>query len=118
MTSTKNWMESMMYDIAEMGEIDIVENTLQINDQNMLRNKLIEVISYLIDHNFEKLLLILYRIDVDEEKAKTLLSKNLPSAAPEILADLIIQRQIKKEEVKRSFTQYTAEFTDDEDLRL
>ena len=64
-------MECVMYDIAEMSEIDIKENTLQIIDQDVLRIKLIEVISYLMDHNFEKLLLILYRIDVDEEKAKT-----------------------------------------------
>ncbi len=111
-------MESVLYDIAEMSEIDINDNMLQINDRIVLRTKLIEVISYLMDHNFEKLLLILYRIDVDEEKAKTLLAKHLPSSAPEILADLIIQRQIKKEEVKRSFKQPSPEFADDEDLRL
>lgn len=118
MTSTNNWMETMMSDIAEMGEIDIHENMLQIPDQHVLKNKLIEVITYLIDHNFEKLLLILYRIDVDEERAKSLLSKNLPEAAPEILADLIIQRQLIKEQVKKTFKQPAPGFTDDEDLRL
>lgn len=118
MTSTKNWMESMMSDIAEMSEIELKDNMLQINDQEVLKTKLMEVISYLMDHNFEKLILILYRIDVDEERAKTLLAKHLPESAPEILADLIIQRQIKKEEVKRSFKQHVPEFSDDEDLRL
>ncbi len=118
MVTTKNWMETMMSDIARMGELDMEENSIHIADQETLKKNLVEVITYLIDHNFEKLLLILYRIDVDEERAKKLLAKNLPEAAPEVLAELIIQRQIKKEEVKRSFQQSAAEFTDDEDLRL
>lgn len=111
-------MESMLSEIAEMSEIELQDNMVIINDQEVLKTKLMEVISYLIDHNFEKLILMLYRIDVDEEKAKTLLAKHLPESAPEILADLIIQRQIKKEEVKRTFKQPSPEFSDDEDLRL
>ena len=59
------------------------------------RDKLINEINILLDRDFEKLLAILYRIDVDEEKAKAVLaSSHVPPS--EILADLIIKRQMEK----------------------
>src|SRR5581483_8535807 len=65
-----------------------------------MRERLVDKLNYLLDHDFEKLLWILYRIDVDEKLVKTTLANNPNNATAELLADLIIQRQIKKAETR------------------
>ena len=62
------------------------------------RELLIDELNFLLDHDFEKLLWILYRIDVSEVKAKASLAEKSDYSPAEILADLIIERQ--KEKVK------------------
>ena len=61
-----------------------------------LRQKLIDAICRYIDSDFEKLLWILYRIDVSEETIKTTLADNPPGKAPEIIADLVLKRELQK----------------------
>ena len=61
-----------------------------------VRQLLIERINFLLDHDFEKLLWILYRIDVSEEKAKMALSESSGRTPAQALAELIIDRQIEK----------------------
>ncbi|MBK9457467.1 MAG: hypothetical protein IPO24_18745 [Bacteroidetes bacterium] len=117
MTKTENWMHNSLSEIAEMCELTVEEKCLEVA-QRSFKNSLAEMIAFLIDHNFEKLLWILYRIDVDEEKAKSLLGKHLPEDAPTVLADLIYQRQLKKEELKQQFENTAKLFEDDDDLRL
>lgn len=111
-----NWMDSTLIDIAEKSDIELKSQTSSISSLAELKTRLLEIISYLLDHDFEKLLWILYRIDVDEEKAKQLLAKQLPHQAAEILTDLIIQRQSKKEELRNQFKTFVAD--EDDDLRL
>ncbi len=119
MTSTKNWMQSTLSEIALLGDIEISDSILPITTREDLKLKLTEIIAHLLDRNFEKLLWILYRIDVDEERAKSLLSKHLPEEAPAIFAELIIQRQLKKEELKKEFENMAAPADDiDNELRL
>lgn len=118
MTITNNWMEHTLLEIAEKGDIEIHADQLVINSVDDLTKKIAEIISYLLDTNFEKLLWILYRVDVDEEKAKKLLSEHLPEAAPMILAELIVQRQIKKEELKQQFKSQVKSDDMYDDLKL
>ncbi len=56
---------------------------------------LIKAVDTLIHHDFNKLLHILYRIDVDENKLKHALFESVLPAA-ETIADLIIERQQQK----------------------
>ena len=63
------------------------------NDFETIKKMLCNEIEHLIKHNFEKLLHILYRIDINEQKAVDALQQ--PNAA-EIISDLIIERQIQK----------------------
>jgi|GEM_PF-302534 len=118
MTKTDNWMQHTITEIAEMCDLEIKDSMLQIDSTASFKQTLTDIIAFLIDHNFEKLLWILYRIDVDEEKAKSLLSKHIPEEAPAILAELILQRQLKKEEFKKQFEQSALLSNDDDDLRL
>lgn len=62
------------------------------SDQRLL---LIKAIDTLIHQDFNKLLNILYRIDVDENKLKYALYESVLPAA-ETIADLIIERQQQK----------------------
>lgn len=118
MIRTENWMQNTLSEIAEICDLEVTDSMMEVETESAFKQSLIEIITFLIDHNFEKLLWILYRIDVDEEKAKTLLSKHLPDEAPVILAELIMQRQYKKEELKKQFAQSVKLNDEDEDLRL
>ena len=53
-------------------------------------------VNRLLNDHFEKLVSILYRIDVSEEKLKTVLKENPGTDAGNIIADLIIKRQLQK----------------------
>ncbi len=60
------------------------------------RKKLVAAINELIQHDFNKLLTILYRIDVDEDKLKSALRQQPARDAAEIIAELMIARQAGK----------------------
>jgi hypothetical protein len=61
-----------------------------------LRSLLSGHIHQLINNNFNKLVSILYRIDVNETKLRQLLHDNPAQDAGKIIADLIIDRQLQK----------------------
>jgi hypothetical protein len=61
-----------------------------------LKIQLAKHINKLIQVNFEKLLSLLYRIDVSEPKLKKLLQEHLGEDAGNIIATLIIERQEQK----------------------
>lgn len=100
-----HWIQHTIQEVATIGEIELPEHALQISDHAGGMKLLEEMIAVLIDHHFEKLLWVLYRIDVDENKAKKILAENLPEAAPAVLAALIMERQQIKEAARASFQQ-------------
>ena len=55
-----------------------------------------EKVNELIEHDFGKLVNILYRIDVSEQKLKQLLRSNGDTDAAAMIAALIIERQTEK----------------------
>ena len=61
-----------------------------------IKEKLTAFINDLINHDFEKLVFYLYRIDVNEAKMKKLLDLRDGENAAGLIADLIIERQIEK----------------------
>ncbi len=63
---------------------------------NELHIQLAKYINHLIQVNFEKLLTLLYRIDVSESKLKELLQEHPGEDAGKIIASLIIERQMQK----------------------
>ena len=62
---------------------------------DQLTDILAEHINDLIDHNFTKLVNLLYRIDVNESKLRQMLAENAHDAG-RIIAGLIIERQLQK----------------------
>ena len=78
-----------------------IEDVMQIKtiaklDERELLLSLAAYVNELIMTNFERLVQLLYRIDVSEEKLKKLLRQNPESDAGIIIADLIIERQKQK----------------------
>ncbi|HUM46576.1 MAG TPA: hypothetical protein PLD84_06595 [Chitinophagales bacterium] len=69
-----------------------------------MRWLLVQKIDFLLDNDFEKLLQLLYRIDVDENKAKTALAKKADLKPSEVLADLVIDRMMEKAKSRISMT--------------
>jgi len=73
-------------------EIDPPENI----SFDLLKEQLSSHINLLIQTDFQKLVSILYRVDVSESKLKHLLNENPNYDASNIIADLIIERQLQK----------------------
>ena len=70
-----------------------------------LRESLVIHINHLINHDFEKLVFYLYRIDVNESKMKQLLDQREGENAAGLIADLIIVRQLEKIKSRQQFHQ-------------
>ena len=68
---------------------------LQATEANFVEF-LTEKINYLIVNDFNKLIYILYRADINEGKLNKLLAENKKEDAGKIIAALFIQRQLEK----------------------
>ena len=79
-----------------------------------LQNKLDAHINHLIQHHFEKLVSLLYRIDVSEAKIKLLLQLQPNEDAAKIIAALIIERQLEKIKTRNLFRQSGNNFNEEE----
>lgn len=64
-----------------------------------------EYINQLINTDFEKLVFLLYRIDVSEQKIKALLSNTTSSNAGELIAQAIIERLEEKKASRAKYKQ-------------
>ena len=58
-----------------------------------------------MEKDFQKLVAILYRLDVSETKLKKLLSENHHADAALLIADLMIERQVQKIKSRQQFHQ-------------
>lgn len=74
-----------------------------------LRDKLAGVINEMINHDFEKLVFHLYRIDVDEARMRALLTQKEGEGAATLIAGLIIERQLQKIKYKAENKQQAAD---------
>ena len=68
-----------------------------------LQDYLTNYFKKLIEQDFEKLISILYKIDVDENKLKALLKQNTGTDSGDVIAMLVIDRQLKKIETRKKF---------------
>ena len=71
------------------------------HDQEQI-DDLISCIDSLLANNFNKLVSILYRMDVNEEKIKQSIQAH-PSEPGKVIAALVIQRQIQKLDSRKQY---------------
>lgn len=81
--------------------IPLLSQSLEIDlPQNISTEKLLDKLSFHINHliqsDFQKLISILYRVDIDEKRLKILLEDNSDRDAGIIIAELMIERQLQK----------------------
>ena len=68
-----------------------------------LKHQISVFINDLILNDFQKLINILYKVDVDELKLKKILRENAGEDASVIIAQLIIERELQKIEIRKQF---------------
>lgn len=76
---------------------------LSVTEKEQFRRQLIFYVNDLLLHDFNKLIQLLYRVDVNEQKLKMMLHANQQTDAAVLITDLLIQRQEEKLKTKRSF---------------
>ena len=79
-----------------------------------IHTQLSAYINALIKNDFDKLITYLYRIDVNEQKLKSLLKQNPDEDAGNIIATLIIERQQQKIKSREQFSQRDNNFDEEE----
>lgn len=88
--------------------------SLKDGDISLWMEQLSEKINDLLVNDFNRLVSILYRLDIDEKKLKNLLKENPGKDAGKIIAEMIIERQIQKIKSRQQFSQRDGNIDDDE----
>ncbi|MEO8403312.1 MAG: hypothetical protein ABI480_01910 [Chitinophagaceae bacterium] len=91
--------EEIFRGVAQQLEIQVQDN------QSAARQLLVDRINNLLQYDFNKLIAILYRVDVSDQKLQSLLNQQPQQDAANIIADLLIERQIQKIKSRNEFTQ-------------
>lgn len=86
------------FDLAETDTAVQADDLLQ-----RVRAQLVERIIQLLNTNPERLMAILYRIDVNEARVNDIFAHALPPDIPEEIADLVIERQMAKAETRARY---------------
>lgn len=68
-----------------------------------LHRRLKTYIAGMLEHNFEKLCNMMYRHDVSEHKFNKALDARDPEAQADLLADLVIERELQKMETRKAY---------------
>ena len=101
--------EQVLRDVSK--ELEIVLNE---KSHSFAMRILAERINELINSDFQKLVSILYRMDVNEMKLKQLLKDNPGDDAGIIIADLMIERQAEKVKSREQHSKRDENISDDE----
>ncbi len=79
-----------------------------------IRRQLSGAINEMILSDFDKLVMLLYRLDINETKLRKILNENPSNDAGNIIADLIIERQLQKIKSRQQFSQRDNNISDEE----
>ncbi|MBL7702263.1 MAG: hypothetical protein JNM14_08430 [Ferruginibacter sp.] len=79
-----------------------------------IHDQLSAYLNELIKNDFDKLIAYLYRIDVNEQRLKSLLQHNPGEDAGNIIATLIIERQQQKIKTRQQFRPPGNDFDEEE----
>ena len=101
--------EQVLQEISK--ELEIVLNE---EDHSLARQLLAARINEFINNDFQRLVSILYRMDVSETKLKQLLTNNPEADAGIIIADLMIERQAEKIKSREQYGKRDENISDDE----
>jgi hypothetical protein len=112
-------MENMQSNETIKEVVDQLHNVqlgimVQVNSYQQLQHQLAERLNYLIAHDFSLLISILYRLDISEKKLRQLLTPSGEATAGDIIADLIIERQLQKIASRKAFKNNPTDIPEEE----
>jgi len=99
-------IDALQNQVFECFEIDdaLLPAVTSTNDRyQAFKNLLIARIEELADKNMDKLMWLLYRVDVSERKLHATLKETPPEKFAPVIADLIIERQLQKIKARSEF---------------
>ncbi len=79
-----------------------------------IRRQLSVAINEMILSDFDKLVMLLYRLDINETKLRKILNENPSQDAGNMIADLIIERQLQKIKSRQQFSQRDNNISEEE----
>jgi hypothetical protein len=94
-------------------EIINLSGSLQPANNDHIREQIIALVNTLINEDFYSLLRLLYQIDVSENKIRSCLQNDTDKLSADIIADLIIERQLQKIKSRKAFSKNDT-FSDEE----
>lgn len=97
--------------------LPIIAHQLEITstDENAhLQKAIIDRINDMIQHDFNSLVSLLYRMDVAERKLNKLLELQQEKDAAELIFQLMIEREVEKAESRKQFRQNDDEIPEEE----
>ena len=98
MTASKE--RTLLEDLAGSEFLKVLE---KYSEEEIIQN-ITPQLDELIDQDFGRLTLILYKIDVDENRIRKALAAGKGSSSGAILAQLIVDRQKQKYELRKQFS--------------
>ena len=100
-------------DISIPDKIIEAANSITEKPVEVFRLQLSSYINDLINKDFNALIQLLYRVDVNEQNLKTLLKQHQDVDTSLLIADLIIDRQLQKIATKKYFDERGKSSSDD-----
>ena len=94
-------------------EIINLSGSLQPANNDHIREQIIALVNTFINEDFYSLLQLLYQIDVSENKIRCCLQNDTDKLSADIIADLIIERQLQKIKSRKAFSKNDT-FSDEE----
>lgn len=104
--------ETISKDFDKAG-ISSVVSSEEFDNLSELKKHLTAKITELLDTNYEKLINILYRIDVNEDKLNELFGSKNRDYIPARLAELIIERQLQKIKIRNMYRDKNRKLSED-----
>jgi hypothetical protein len=107
-----------MSDVEQQAQQEIIEiittTLLPATSLSIFKERLAAYLHELINHDFEKLVNLLYRLDVSEKKLKDLLNSSRGEDAGLLIAQMIIDRQLEKIKTRGQYQQRDKNISDEE----
>lgn len=92
--------------IPELSKALAAKWDMEINEDSTLRGLeeiLAKRLAELLDHDFERLVQAMYRLDVDESKFELAISRSSVKERATALAQLVLQREIQRLEFRKKY---------------
>ncbi len=85
-----------------LDESELMIKEAELSHETLLK-KLTYIVSYLLEKDFGRLLQVLYRIDISENKLKAALASNEAEPAL-VISQMILEREMQKVETRKRYS--------------